>query len=248
MNNIFFADSDVGFKILQWVFSEYKQDVSCVVVTTTENDIYIFAQKNRIRTFLYSDIINNNIKNIDEFDYGFLIWWPYILPEHILDIASRGIINTHPSYLPYNRGKNYNFWAIVENAPFGVSLHFITKDIDSGDIIARNKLDYDWTDTGESLYYMAKSEMIKLFKEQYPLIRENKFTPITQDISHGSFHFGFEMHNASNINLDECYKARDLINLIRARTFSGFPACTFEDSEKKYEIRTIITEKRDEST
>lgn len=247
MNNIFFADSDVGFEILKWLFAKYEQDISCVVVTSKETDTYIFAKEHGIRFSLYSDIINNKSKIIGKFNYGFLIWWPYILPEHILNIASRGIINTHPSYLPYNRGKNYNFWAIVESAPFGVSLHFVTKDIDSGNIIARKKLSYNWTDTGESLYHMAKNEMINLFKEQYPLIRKNKFNSTPQDSSQGSFHFGFEMQNASNIKLDEYYRARDLINLIRARTFSGFPACTFEDNEKKYEIRTIITEKKDRS-
>ncbi|NYT46280.1 hypothetical protein H0A64_15755 [Alcaligenaceae bacterium] len=41
--------------------------------------------------------------------------------------------------------------------------------------------------------------------------------------------------------MDASYKARDLLNLIRARTFDGYPACVFEEREEQYEVRITIS-------
>ena len=43
-------------------------------------------------------------------DYFLLLWWPKIISESIINISKKGAINLHPSYLPYCRGKDPNFW------------------------------------------------------------------------------------------------------------------------------------------
>ena len=45
------------------------------------------------------------------------------------------------------------------------------------------------------------------------------------------------------IYLDKNYTARDLFNLLRARTFPGKPACTFKDNNETYEITVNIKRK-----
>ncbi len=42
------------------------------------------------------------------------------------------------------------------------------------------------------------------------------------------------------IDLDKSYKARDLLNIIRARTFYPHPAAYFVDGGEKYEVRIDI--------
>ena len=44
----------------------------------------------------------------------------------------------------------------------------------------------------------------------------------------------------SEINLKKSYKAKDLFNLLRARTFIGKPSCWFLFKKSKYEIRIKI--------
>ena len=44
----------------------------------------------------------------------------------------------------------------------------------------------------------------------------------------------------SEIDLGKKYKAKDLLNLLRARTFSGKPSCWFRDEDNKYEVRIKI--------
>ena len=134
-------------------------------------------------------------------------------------------------------------WAIVEERRFGVSLHYVEPEIDAGDLIAEREIIYDWTATGQSLHQEAEKAMIDLFVEQYPSIRNNKSLRRPQELSVGSSHFGKELDPQSHIFLDKTYTGREILNLLRARTFAGRPGCFFEDNGESYEINIAI-EKR----
>ena len=120
--------------------------------------------------------------------------------------------------------------------------------VDSGDIIAQKEIMYDWTDTGESLYFKAQAEIVNLFVETYPNIRNNSFIRHQQDLSKGSFHLAKELDRKSNIVLDQKYTGREILNLLRARTFNGHPGCFFHDKNKTYEIKIKIKKKVYEKT
>lgn len=239
-NNIFFANDIVGLECMIYLIENNPDDIHSVVVTNEESIVYKELMEmnfNQSQIILNKDFIKNNF---EEIDYIFLLWWPYIIGETIITIPKFGVINTHPSLLPYNRGKNYNFWNLVEDVPFGVSLHFVNENIDSGDIIFQKRILKSWEDTGGSLYYKAQQEMIKLFKEKYIKIIENKHARVEQNLGGGSFHYSNELENASQIFLEKEYKARDLLNLLRARTFPPYNGCYFFDENNKYEIQIQI--------
>ena len=63
-----------------------------------------------------------------------------ILKENIINIPPKGIINAHPGLLPGYRGNHVIPWAIYNNDPVGVTVHYINKGVDTGDIIARGEL------------------------------------------------------------------------------------------------------------
>ncbi|MFB6158138.1 MAG: formyltransferase family protein [Candidatus Nanohalobium sp.] len=46
----------------------------------------------------------------------------YKVPEEIIVVPEKGIVNLHPSFLPYNRGAHPYIWPIVEDTPAGVSI------------------------------------------------------------------------------------------------------------------------------
>jgi methionyl-tRNA formyltransferase len=79
-----------------------------------------------------------------------------------------------------------------------------------------------------------------IFKSTYPRIREGNLILIPNDPKSGTHHQSSELETASEILLDQNYLARDLLNLIRARTFDGFPACWFTEDNVKYEVRINI--------
>jgi methionyl-tRNA formyltransferase len=173
-------------------------------------------------------------------DLGVLAWWPKIIKSPLLETPRLGFVNTHPSLLPSNRGKHYNFWAIVEEASFGVSLHCVDSGIDSGDIVAQQRIAYDWCDNGGSLYRKAQEAMVDLFRATYPSLRKGQFPRYPQDMNKGSFHLASELEQTSHLELDASYRGREVLNLLRARTFPGHPGCWFEDNGERFEVRIDI--------
>lgn len=243
-----FADKYVGARTVEFILQNYFTHLKALVVTDKKSNVldtigkYCFP-KDRIflNSELNSELVLRRIfdKNLD---YIILAWWPYIVGGRILTIPKVGTLNFHPSLLPYNRGKHYNFWTIVEDTPFGVTIHFVDKLIDSGDIVFQNNITKSWEDTGESLYNKAQSAMINLFIQNYDRIVNGDYQRIKQDENKGSFHYGKELEQSSEIFLEKKYSAKQLLNLLRARTFQPHPACYFFDDGRKYEVRIEIKE------
>lgn len=242
MKLLLMADRNVGLDITQWLLAEFRGDVA-LVVTISKNDIWKAAQDAKVPCIVFNStdevcVLLDELNS--EIDIGILAWWPKIITQPLISKPRMGFINTHPSLLPYNRGKHYNFWALVEQAPFGVSLHLIDDSIDSGDVIAQMPILYDWEDNGETLYVKAQEAMVQLFQNTYPIIRKLDFPRQKQDLSVGSFHRADELEVASRIDLDHSYLARDLLNILRARTFTGHPSCWFDEEGKVFEVRIDI--------
>jgi methionyl-tRNA formyltransferase len=173
-------------------------------------------------------------------DFGVLAWWPYIIPKAIIQLTKRGFANTHPGYLPYNRGKHPSFWSIVEGTPFGVTLHYVDQEIDNGPIIAQKEIPITWLDTGETLYNQAREEMLSLFYDSFDRIKENSVKISPQSKASGSFHLGKELEPASVIDIDKEYSAKTLLNIIRGRVFNGQGSANFTDGGKQYFITISI--------
>jgi len=237
MRVVLFADGYVGGEITKFLINKFSQDL-LMVVCVDKNDIYNLAKSRNIKVCDYG-LEKKLLENIS-CDLGILAWWPTLIKEPLLSAPKNGYVNTHPSLLPYNRGKHPNFWALVEQVPFGVTLHFINSGIDTGDIAFQSIIDCDWCDTGETLYKKAQSAMIKLFIENYHSLRIGDYEQKPQNIEAGSYHHSSEIDEICQIRLNEKYQARHLLNLLRARTFAGHPGCFFIENGCKYELMLTI--------
>ena len=242
------AEGVVGLAITQYYLQQYPDDLS-LVVTIEHNEIFELVKKNGIRVVTYEseEAILEELK-FQNIDLGILVWWPNIFKTKLINYPKQGFINTHPSFLPYNRGKHFSFWAIVEQAPFGVSIHNVNHKIDAGEILSQKQIKYDWCDNGETLYFKAQEEMVNLFIDLYPSLRIGKVNRRSQELKKGSFHLSNEIEEASKIKLDAMYKGRDLLNRMRARTFSGYPGCWFEEDGVRYEVTVEIKKSNVDST
>lgn len=241
MKIVLFADKFVGLEIAKYIVNNYKNDLCCLVVVG-ENELYNFAKSENVDCILYEEYLSFADVVKDKFDLGVLAWWPYLINQQVISSTRLGFINTHPSLLPYNRGRHYNFWAIVEDVPFGVTIHKVDEGVDTGDIVAQEQIEYDWTDNGKSLYEKAQISMVSLFKNIYPRLRMNlnEIISFPQDLSKGSFHYSSELIPASHIKLDELYTARSILNMLRAKTFDGYSGCWFQDDGVRYEVTISI--------
>jgi methionyl-tRNA formyltransferase len=245
---LLFAADSVGHEIAKF-FGDHREPIASLVVDSKDSrglnaaiirDSRIDPSKVIYSDDLYKPEVISRLKDL-QVDLGILAWWPHIIKEPLIKIARLGMLNFHPSYLPYNRGKNYNFWTLVEETPFGVTLHFIDQSVDSGDIAFQSRIEKTWEDTGKTLYEKAQKEIVHLFIKNFPKIKHGDIPRIPQNKGEGSYHRSSELDPMSHIDLDESYKARDLLNLLRARTFPPYPAVWFVENGQRYEVRVKIT-------
>ena len=124
----------------------------------------------------------NNINFIVSYGYR------HILGKDILDLFPDRGINLHISYLPFNRGGDPNFWSFLENTPKGVTIHYLDEGVDTGDIIAQEKVEFDISHETLSTTYTKLSLTIEnLFKENWQdikAIRCNRQKQVGKGTSH----------------------------------------------------------------
>ena len=107
---VVFADKDIGYSLLKFLLNEHKGDLKAVVLV--ENSLDAKKIYNLLKKFNFSEsrihYYNNNLftkikKESELFDskYFFLLWWPKIIKKDLIEIPSSGVINIHPSYLPF---------------------------------------------------------------------------------------------------------------------------------------------------
>jgi methionyl-tRNA formyltransferase len=150
------------------------------------------------------------------------LWWPHILKRiQKLDI---NVINGHPSYLPYNRGKYPYYWSIVERTPFGATIHRVDDGVDSGDILWQKEIIVEPHHTGEKLYHLADRLLAKMFIEHMTEISNEEFPMGTPQLKGaGSSHTKKEFKEQIKyvVDLDDSYNRvlREMVDDLRARTF-----------------------------
>ena len=243
----FCAAFEQGYDLLKFVM---KQDTKINFVATCIKDDSKYQQKiidlcndNNIKVF--KNINGNEEKFIsfligENIDIVILLWWPSIIKLKSIRSVNLGWINLHPSLLPYGRGKHGYFWSIVEDTPFGVSIHFIDDGIDTGPVLFQKEIEVLFSDTGQTLYEKGIDEVIKLFKTKYRDIASLNFTPVKQYEKNATSHFAVEIENKTKIDLNKKYKALDFINLIRARTFWNRPSLKINKDGSDYYLRIQI--------
>lgn len=105
-----------------------------------------------------------------------------ILPEEILQFPKYGCINVHASLLPKLRGGAPIHHAIIDGyKETGITIMYMSKKMDQGDILTQVKTPILDDDTLGSLQYKL-SEMAKdLLKSTIPLLIEDKIIPLKQN-------------------------------------------------------------------
>lgn len=165
----------------------------------------------------------------------------YILPDVILGLPPLGCVNLHPAYLPHNRGAYPNVWSIVEGTPAGVTLHYMDQEIDTGDIIARRQVKVRPTDTGQSLYERLEETEFALFIDTWPALLSGRTPRLPQNRGEGREHRVRDVDQIDCIDLDATYRAGDLIDILRARTFPPHRGAYFLHEGRRIYLRLELT-------
>lgn len=167
----------------------------------------------------------------------------YLLKTPVIALPKLGCINLHFGYLPWNRGVFADAWSIIEGTPAGVTYHLIDSGIDTGAIVSQRKVEEELTDTGKTLYQKLTNAAYDLFVDTWPSIRRWNFN-VRKQMKDGSFHRRSEIEPIDRIDVRKMYRAGDLINILRARTFPPYDGAYITTTNgKKIYLRLQLYEK-----
>ncbi len=251
MRILFLGNNWVGWQVLEWLKEQGDQIVGLVVHPPERRkygeEILRCAGLEDSRLFdgsrLENEKVLRSIKRLEP-EIGISVLFGYILQPNLLGLPAAGFINIHPAFLPFNRGAHPNVWSIVEETPAGVTIHYIDEGIDTGEIIAQCRLPVEPIDTGETLYRKLERAAVQLFKDTWPQIRSGKKTAGYIPQKKGSYHSTRHVENVDRIELERTYKAKELINILRARTFPPYPGAYFMHEGRKIYLRLQLLEEK----
>lgn len=177
-------------------------------------------------------------------DYIICVHFPHIFPPEVLSIPKYGALNLHPAYLPWNRGWHTPTWAIREQTPYGATLHFMSEEVDAGDIVYQKRMRVRPADTADSLYQRVLKLEYEVFKEAWPSIVNNTYTRKPQKLDEGTYHNKDDIKSIQYLDLNSQSKADDVIRRLRALTTSDIEeAAYFIADDKKYRVQIKFLEK-----
>lgn len=183
----------------------------------------------------------NILKNMD-LDYIFGIHFPYIIPQEMLELPKIGFLNLHPAYLPFNKGWHTPSWAILDQTPYGATLHFMAEALDEGDIIHQKELKIKVDDTADSLYQKVLQVEEEVFVEAFDHLVSMQPKRFPQK-HQGSSHNKKDLKDFQEINLNEKIMPIKLIDHLRAlSTNNKSEAAYFIVDGKKIGVRVQLFE------
>jgi methionyl-tRNA formyltransferase len=128
----------------------------------------------------------------------------------------------------------------VDEDPAGVTLHFMDEDLDTGEIIAKERVEKKFSDTGKDLHERLEDAQVELFKEKWPDIVDNSIDTKVQERYEGTYHKSAEFDELCEIDLDKEYRAEELLNILRALTSPPYKNAYVEKNGEKYYIEIDI--------
>ena len=184
----------------------------------TAPPVKILAEEKGIRVLQPEKISGDEdvLAELKELNPDIIITAAYgqLVPESILEIPKYKCINVHGSLLPKLRGGAPIQYSILEDhGKTGITIMYMVKKLDAGDMISKVEVDILDSDNYESLHDKLSIAGRNLLKETLPNIFTGNIAPEKQDDSLATF--------ARNIlredeKIDWNKSAREIFNQVRA--------------------------------
>lgn len=184
----------------------------------TAPPVKILAEEKGIRVLQPEKISGDEdvLAELKELNPDIIITAAYgqLVPESILEIPKYKCINVHGSLLPKLRGGAPIQYSILEDhGKTGITIMYMVKKLDAGDMISKVEIDILESDNYESLHDKLSIAGRDLLKETLPNIFAENISPEKQDDSLATF--------ARNIlredeKIDWNKSAREIFNQVRA--------------------------------
>lgn len=219
MNIVFFGEDSFSTIVLQSLL-DAQFHIQLVVNPLYNNNIHKrlqnTAEKNNIEFIRVINLKDSNfIKKLKKLNPDLIVITHFekLLPLEIINIPKLGSINLHPSLLPNYRGMSPQHWPIINGEKeTGITVHFIDKTADTGDIIIQKIIQI-----GSNMYVAdLQRQFLEVYKhivvDAIKLIQSNSFVSLRQSHIKGSY-FGRLQIEHCKIKLDQ--SKDEIFRLIR---------------------------------
>ena len=174
----------------------------------------------------YASVLNLEPDMIVTCAYG------QIIPSSILDYPKFGCINVHASLLPKLRGGSPLHHAIIDGYnETGVTIMYMDKGMDTGDIISSEKIAIKDDDTVGSIHDKLSVIGSTLLLQTLPSILDGTRKRIKQDDSQATY-----CHNITHEEelIDFQKNVRDIFNMVRG--MNPYPVSYFTLNNQIYKV------------
>lgn len=249
--------NDIAVNILQFLL-KYKQQgkkfkIACVL-NKTENgknswqkSLKWYCRKNKVNI-----VSLNDVYNVKDMVFLSLEFDQIIKPELFLTTK---LYNIHFSLLPKYKGMYTSIWPVYNGeSETGVTLHYIDKGIDTGDIIDQVKIRIDESDTSYDVYKKCTEAGTFLLIKNIRNLIDGKINKRIKQNSYFSSYYSKNTIDFKNLSLDYQKTAWQIKRQVKAFCFRPYQFIKFKDMpifnveilEEKSQFRpgTIIEEQK----
>ncbi|RII26234.1 MAG: formyltransferase [Geobacter sp.] len=183
--------------------------------------------------YLTTDInLPENIERLKEIAPDFLLSFYYrnMIKPQVLELAHRGSLNLHGSYLPRYRGRVPVNWAVINGeTETGATLHYMVEKPDAGDIVDREKVTIEFTDTALDVFNKVTDAAVTVIARAWPKLLDGTASRIPMDLKAGNYCGG---RKPADGIIDWTKSAVQIYNLIRGVTHPYPGAFSFLGGKK----------------
>jgi len=207
----FAALADAGARVLALVLPSNRvgHDVEIARAAAREAGLPVRVQPSR-------DRIEPFVADLRALAPEVIVIWSYsmILPAAVIDVPSRGCVNVHGGLLPAYRGPHVMQWAIINGeSETGVTLHYVDAGIDTGPVIAEERVRIELEDDAPAVRAKLKDAGARLLRTWWPAIAAGTAPRVAQDESRATY---YPLRSPEDGRIDWSAPAVSIYNLVRA--------------------------------
>ena len=129
-----------------------------------------YIQKNLLN--ISFSVLEKKIKK-NEYDWLLNIWGYKIFRKNFLSKFKKNL-NLHPSFLPYNKGRDPYYFSLLNQTPIGITIHEMDEKIDNGKYFVRERFNFDFPYTAGDIFDISLKNIKSLFIKNWMRIRNGK--------------------------------------------------------------------------
>lgn len=195
-----------------------------------EGAVKVRATELGLPTYQFEKIRRDGVEVLKSLAPDLMVTCAYgqMLSQEIIDIAPYGIFNVHGSLLPAYRGSAPIQRAIMNGEEYtGITIMKTDIGMDSGDILASEKVKIEHEDYVDDLYQKLSAVGAKLLIETIDAVIKNQIVPSRQNESEVTY---APMIKKADSGIDFSVDATVVRNRIRG---VGFGVCEYNGSQIK---------------